>query len=89
MKKLVFCFILLNAVNVCAHLHPHASQGRDSMGANSYPLKNKIIQKWDQITNDLLLQIKNSKENNRRKSEFDCGQGSTKIVVEAFLRECN
>lgn len=88
MKKLVFCFILLNAVNVCAHLHPHTNQGRDSMKVSGYSLKDKIIQKWDQITNDILFQIRNS-EDNRKQRDFDYGQDNTKILVDAFLRECN
>lgn len=88
MKKLVFCFILLNAVNVCAHLHPHSNQGREGMKVNEYSLKDKVIQKWNQITDDILLQVKNS-EKIRKQAEFDCQQNNTKILVEAFLRECN
>lgn len=88
MKKLVFCFILLNAVNVCAHLHPYPYQGKNHTEKNGHSLKEKIIQKWDQITSDL-LRISNSEANNIKNKEFNYAQDNTRILMDAFLRECN
>lgn len=88
MKKLVFCFILLNAVNVCAHLHPSVHQGKEIGKVNEYSFREKIVQKWNQITNDILVQARNVEEA-RKQTDTDCQQDHTKILVEAFLRECN